>query len=116
MRITPYLRKCLEGASIPINIPEVEGGKVKSLLIFGENITPVLCDPEEILECDTSECALELFNTCIKGVIKVQAKNISIETIKLIKGGKVIVYVVDNEKYYLCVHSIQGDALKLCKS
>jgi hypothetical protein len=99
-----------------VNIPEAEGSKIRASLIFDEVIVPVFCDPEEIFECDANDCALELFNVCIKDVIKLSAKSISIDTIKFLKGGKVIVYVVDGKKLYLCAHRIQEDVLKLCKT
>ncbi len=99
-----------------VNIPEAEGSKTKTLLIFNETVIQLFCDPEEVFECDANDCALELFNLCVKNFVNIPIKNVIVKAIKLLKGGKVIVYSVDDKRYYLCAHRIQGDIIELCKS
>lgn len=96
------------------NLPEPEASFLRVTLVYKERSIPILCDVSDFLDCDSAECALELFDSYIQRYIGVTEGNILL--IENIKGGKIFVYKVNDDTVCLCIHKANIDCINICKN
>lgn len=96
------------------NLPEAETSFLKITMVYKGREKPLVCDINDFLECESSECALELFDLYVKEYVNVNERRFV--GLNNIRGGKVFIYEVDNEVLCLCVHRAEVRCLPMCKS
>ncbi len=96
------------------NLPEAEGIPLKVTVINGIR-KEIFCDVDELIDCDDTECAMEIFDLYIRPILPFSVTRYSISNISVVKGGKIFVYNVDDKRMCLAIHRIDIDPSSLCR-
>lgn len=94
------------------NIPEPESSFLEATAIYRGKTFHVLCDVYDFVDCESNDCALELFDLYLQRYVEAPEKNVV--AIENIRGGKVFVYKVNNEYLCLCIHRAEVDCENIC--
>jgi hypothetical protein len=95
------------------NLPEAETSFLKTTIVYRDQEKPLVCDIDDFLDCETSECALELFDLYIKEELEVV--NRVLIGFYDTKGGKIFIYRVDDEILCLCIHRVDVSCKAMCR-
>ncbi len=95
------------------NIPEPESSFLEVTAIYRGKIFRILCDVYDFVGCESSDCALELFDLYLQRYVDTPEK--TVVAIENIRGGKVFVYKVNNEVLCLCIHRAEVDCENICR-
>lgn len=95
------------------NLPEAETSFLRATIVYKNKEKPLVCDIYDLLECESSECALELFDLYIQEEIGVTKR--SLIGFNDVRGGKIFIYKVDNEVLCLCIHRVDINCLSICR-
>lgn len=96
------------------NIPEPESSFLEATAVYRGKVFHILCDVYDFINCESADCAEELFDLYLPRYVDVSEK--SVVAIENIRGGKVFVYKANNEVLCLCIHRTGINCENICSS
>lgn len=96
------------------NLPEPEASYLRATLIFRGKVIDFVCNLYDFIDCDSTECALDLFDSYLQRYV--EAKEVKVMAIENIKGGKMYIYSVGNDTICLCIHRVDISCEDVCRS
>uniref|UniRef100_A0A7C2V9I3 Uncharacterized protein n=1 Tax=Ignisphaera aggregans TaxID=334771 RepID=A0A7C2V9I3_9CREN len=94
------------------NMPEPEASFFRVTLLYRGNSYRLICNVDDIIDCETAECAQDLYDSYVQRYTNTISK--SVITIENRKGGKIFVYRVNGDTACLCVHRPDIDCKDMC--
>lgn len=96
------------------NLPEAEAeAALKVSLMYRGRTVSIVCNAYEFLDCDTADCALDLFDVYIKKYVDATPRDIYIA--EDVRGGKIFIYRIDGEDICICIHRTDISCEDMCK-
>lgn len=93
-------------------LPEPEASSIRSTLVYKGELIEVLCDVYDLLDCESTDCALELYDSYLQKHISDSER--ALVSIENIKGGKIFVYRIGGDVVCLCIHRAEVDCKAIC--